>query len=1112
MRVIDVSELPTGVVTFLFTDVVGSVGLWERDPARMLTSLQQHERMIIEAVEAHGGHLLRHKGEGDSTFSVFASPAEAVAAAVDAQRALRTYPWPDTTPINVRASVHTGEAVKQGADYFGTTTNRAARIRALAGPGEILVSGTTASLVGSQKPDGASIRYRRSEVLRGVSEPIEIHEVVYGHEAVTVVDDEPATDEGVVPVPARLLDRVAGAHVGRRWTLDVATELADEAAAGSPRVLLVGGEPGVGKTDLCSDIAARRRDEGWHVLLGSCDPELVRPYGPFVEALTPLVTHGPRSVLADHAVRHGGELGRLFPQLSRRIGAIAPTETTDGETARLLLVDAITDLIVTAARERPLVLILDDLHWADDGSLLVLRHLARSAADAALLVLGTYRTVDVAGECGLVDVLPELAREPTVRIEEVRPLDETGIVELLVQLAGHEIDGDELALASYLVQATGGNPFFIVEVLRHFSETGVVTRGPGGRWRLSIDLSQVSAPGTVREVILGRVRRLGERCMGTLTVAAALGDEFRPDVVAAVLGVDEDVVFDELERAVHAALLVDLGEDRFRFAHALVSQTLAEQQSTSRRARHHRRIAAVLSELHPDDPAAVARQLLAAGGAGDRAEAVDWVLRAGRAALDSLAPADAARWFRRGLEELGGQLTARDRADMLIGLGTALEASDVAGARAALIEAASIARAEGDADLLVRAALANDRGDTAAAGVIDAEQIAVLEDALAALGEVERPERAILLARLAIDLVYEADPARRLEAAAAAEAIARRLDDPVTLARVLVLTTEATRLPDTHHQRDKATAELLEIAERSDDPVLLGMASLRRSRLLWESGRLAEAERCMPAIVAAAPLRSLLRWDVEVQAANRAQVAGDLDGARAHALTAMKLAMADNQPDARAVYASQAFSIGWDAGTLAELEPLMAAAVAANPLIPASRGVLAVIYCEMDRFEEARALVETDVAGDFHDYQWNTLWLSGMALLAEVAYQVRDPDMCATLNQRLRPFREQHAFSGVSRLGAISRYLGQLGIVLGDLDSAEQDLQLALADATRMSAPIDAARARLARAELLVARETSGSFAEARRELELALAEAERLGTATIARRAGDRLAALGQA
>lgn len=1104
------SALPTGVVTFLFTDVVGSVGLWERDPAQMLTCLQRHERMIIDAVEAHGGHLLRHKGEGDSTFSVFASPAQAVAAAVDAQRALRAHPWPEATPITVRCSVHTGEAVQQGADYFGTTTNRAARIRALAGAGEILVSGTTASLVGSQMPDGATFRYRRSEMLRGVSEPIEIHEVVYAHDEVTVVDDEPVTEDTTVPVPARLRDRAAGEHAGRRWATDLAEEAAAEAAAGSPRILLFGGEPGVGKTDLCSDIAARRRDAGWNVLLGSCGPELVHPYGPFVEALTPLVTHGPRSVLADHAVRHGGELGRLFPQLDRRIGEIAPTETADGETARLLLVDALTDLVVTAARERPLVLILDDLHWADNDSLLVLRHLARFATDTELLVLGTYRTVEAGDDARFAAVLPELARSPLVRIEELTPLAEDGVLELLSLLAGHELVDDGAALASYLERATGGNPFFIVEVLRHFSETGVVTRGPEGRWRLSVDLAQVSAPGTVREVILGRVRRLGEPCMTTLTVAAAVGDEFRLDVLAAVLDGDEDAVFDQLERAVHAALLVDLGQDRFRFAHALVSQTLAEQQSASRRARHHRRIAAVLAELRPDDPAAVAGQLLAAGGADDRAEAIGWVLRAGRAALEALAPADAARWFRRGVDELDGHLDTGERAEMLIGLGTALEASDVAGARAALLEAASVAREEGEVDLLVRAALANDRGDTAAAGVIDTEQIAMVEDALAALGEVERPERAILLARLAIDLVYEADPSRRLEAAAEAEAIARRLDDPVTLARVLVLTTEATRLPDTHHQRDKATAELLELAERIDDPVLLGMASLRRSRFLWEAGRVGEAERCTPSIVAAAPLRSLLRWDLEVQAANRAQLAGDLGAAQAHALAAMELAMADNQPDALPVYASQVFSIAWDSGTLAEIEPLIVAAVAENPLIPAFRGVLAVIYCEMDRFDEARALVEPDVAGDYGGYQWNTLWLTSMALLAEVAYQVRDTDMCATLHERLLPFREQHVFSGVSRLGAISRYLGQLGIVLGDLDGAEADLQLALDDAARMSAPIDAARARLARAELLATRGTSADRTEARRELELVLVDAEPLGTATIARRARERLAALG--
>ena len=1105
MRVIEVSELPTGVVTFLFTDVVGSVELWERDPSQMLISQQLHEQMITEAVEAHGGHLLQHKGEGDSTFSVFASPAAAVAAATEAQRAIRTHRWPPATPIRVRASIHTGEAVQHGADYFGTTTNRAARIRALADPGQILISGTTAVLVGDDLPPGVTVRFRRAEVLRGVSEPIEIHEVVYAGPD-TGTDVEVVDDERTVPVPPRLLDRVAGAHAGRRRELELARAAADDAGAGHPQLLLFGGEPGVGKTDLCSDVAARCRDDGWNVLLGACEVDLVRPYGPFVEALRPYVVHGPRAVLADHVVRHGGELTRLLPELRRRVGDISASEAADAETSRLLLVDALTDLLVSAARERPLVLVLDDLHWADQDSLRVLRHLARTAADTQLLVLGSYRTVEAGDDSRFATTLPELVREPTVRVEEIHPLDQRGIVELVTLLAGHDLPEEGVELAAYLVRATGGNPFFAVEVLRHLSETGVLTQDEQGRWRIAVELDQVAPPGSVREVVLGRVARLGESGVRTLGVAATVGDEFDLDVVAAVLAEAEDDVFEHLEAAVEAALLLDLGRDRFRFAHALVSQTLAEQQPASRRARRHRRVAAVLAALHPEDAAAVAGQLLAAGAPDDLAEAVTWVMQAGAGALDALAPADAARWYRRGLDELGDHLDPPQRMELLIGLGTALEASDVAGARASLLEAAQIARELGDSDALVRAAVANDRGDTAAAGVIDTEQIVVLEDALSALGDVERPERAILLARLAIDLVYEADPGRRLAAAAEAEALARRIGDPLTLARVLVLTTEATRLPDTYAVREASTAELLEIAERIDDPVLLGMASLRRKRLLWESGRIAEADRCTPAIAAAGHLRSLLRWDVEVQAANRAQLAGDLAGADAHALAAMELAMADNQPDALAVYASQVFSIRWDAGTLGEIEPLIADAVEQNPLIPAFRGVLAVIYCEQDRFAEARALVEQDVANDLADYQWNTLWLSGMALLAEVASQVGDADMCAGLHRRLLPFRDQHAFSGVSRLGSIARYLAQLAIVLGDLDAAADDVALALADARRMQAPIDEIRARAVRAELLLARDQAGDRAEAHRELEAVAAEAERLGTATIARRAHARL------
>ena len=204
------------MLSFLLTDVVDSTALWERAPVPMDSALARHDALIASAVEAHGGVLLKHKGEGDSTFSVFASAIAAAAAATEAQRLLAAEPWHDATLISVRMGIHTGEAFQRGRDYYGQTVNRAARVRALAQGGQVLLSAAAAALVETQLPDGTELQFLRSELLRGTEKVEAIHELV-DHQRPRLATRGPGDMPPAAPsLPLPLASSLPSVFVGRR--------------------------------------------------------------------------------------------------------------------------------------------------------------------------------------------------------------------------------------------------------------------------------------------------------------------------------------------------------------------------------------------------------------------------------------------------------------------------------------------------------------------------------------------------------------------------------------------------------------------------------------------------------------------------------------------------------------------------------------------------------------------------------------------------------------------------------------------------------------------------------------------------------------------------------
>ncbi len=248
------------------------------------------------------------------------------------------------------------------------------------------------------------------------------------------------------------------------------------------RIALLSGEPGVGKTRLAAELARAAHDDGAIVLYGRCDEELGVPYQPFVEALRPFVAASTPEELAEHAAPYGGDLARLVPQLAERVPDLPEPLHADAETERARQFDAVTSFLASIAATAPVVLVLDDLHWAAKPTLLLLRHLARTDDSMPLLVVGTYRDTDLGRAHPLADMLADFRREvPTERIS-LQGLDGDEVAEFLAAAAGQALDADGEILARRVHAETEGNPFFLSQVLNHLAESrrGGPGRGPVG--------------------------------------------------------------------------------------------------------------------------------------------------------------------------------------------------------------------------------------------------------------------------------------------------------------------------------------------------------------------------------------------------------------------------------------------------------------------------------------------------------------------------------------------------------------------------------------------------------------------------------------------------------
>ena len=823
------SSTATEMVAVLMTDLVGSTAMADRVGAAAAEELRtEHFGLLRGAVERAGGREVKNLGDG--LMVVFASASQSLACAAQMQQAIEARNRRAEEQLGVRIGVSLGEANVEDGDYFGEPVVESARLCAHAAGGQIVVNALVRQLAGSR--DGHSFQSLGGLQLKGISEPVQAFELQW----------EPVLAAGIA-LPERLRELPATAYVGRVAERERLTELWEQARDGSLCVALMAGEAGVGKTRLSTNLALEARGEGATVLYGRCDEDLGVPYQPWVQALGHLVIEAPQSVLDAHVERFGGDLARLIPAVRDRVRELPSPRESDPETERYLLYAAVAGLLEGAGEQEPLLLILDDLHWADSPTLSLLRHLVTAGSSIPVMVVGTYRDSDLSRDHPLTALLAALHREQGVERIKLTGLDSEEVLALMEAAAGHDMDTDGRALAEEITRETAGNPFFAGEVLRHLTESGAIVQADDGRWRLVGDLADLGLPQSVREVIGQRVERLGSDARTALSAAAVIGRDFDLDLLVAVVDLPEARVLDLLDEGVSASLLQENRDraGRFTFSHALVEHALYEDLGATRRARLHKRVAEALEQQCGDEPGErlgeLAGHWAAAVISSDTAKAIHYARRAAERALEQLAPDDAARWYRKALE-LHGQASSGnrcERCDLLIGLGEAQRQTGNPEFRRTLLDAAQLAQDLKDADLLCRAVLANTRGFTSQAGAVDSERVQTQEATALALPDGD-PRRARVLALLASELHYAGEPSRCRELAAEAIEIARAAGDRAALAHTLSLATWAIAAPDTLAQRQRLVDELVDLTGHLDDPRLSSLGAARASPPAWRPG------------------------------------------------------------------------------------------------------------------------------------------------------------------------------------------------------------------------------------------------------------------------------------
>jgi DNA-binding SARP family transcriptional activator/tetratricopeptide (TPR) repeat protein len=907
--------------------------------------------------------------------------------------------------------------------------------------------------------------------------------------------DETGAQGGRFPLPSPLAQRETTGFAGRAAERGRLHELLAGVRTGRRQVAFLAGDAGIGKTRLAAEFARGAHADGAAVLYGRSYESGVVPYQAFVEALSGFAATRGADELDAQLHRTGPEVTQLFSSTSGT-PPDADWARAGAEAARYQLFESTTALLADLCREGPVILILDDLHWADRPTLLLLEHLARAPVEVGLLILGTYRDSELPPSHPLSGTLLNLRRERRLERIFLKGLEEDHVAELISDLAGNE---PPPAFVRAIHRDTEGNPFFVEEMLRHLIETGSLRRDAGGwSWDAA---SRDGVPEGVKAVIAHRVGRLDEECQRALTAAAVVGREFDAAVVAPVLDAPVETAIELLGRAVTAGVINDdataLG--RYSFVHALINEALSESVDRTQRAQLHLKVAEVMEALYADDREphlpALAHHFMAAGGLDTHRRAGTYARQAGERAMELFAYEDAVGHFEQALRTLDGASDAGLRCDLLLSLGEALSgAGEQQRARQTFTDAATTARAAGDARRLARAAVAL-AGSGVEEGVVDPTVLALLREALEELDADDTPIRARTLARLAMELDFAEQPEERRVLTEEAVAVGRRAGDAETLAFCLDARLWALAAEESPDERLRVADEVIELAERVRNLELLLDGNQWRLLALLERGEMGDVdaaiERCLD--LAAQTRRPFHRAAVAALPAMRALFDGRFEEAERIVREALALAQRAGNQNAVLGCTAQLLLVARERGRAEEGLSLIGET---GGLTHSWQAVYAQHLVEAGREDEGRSEFERLAANGFEDLPRDRARQPALIVLAELCAPLGDARRAARLYDLLLPYAGRFLISGraVISYGSAERYLGLMAATTGDLEQAKAHFERALVENAEAGAWPWLAHTKVDYATTLLARARDTDQDEGRRLLAEALDAAVAMG------------------
>jgi DNA-binding SARP family transcriptional activator len=914
-----------------------------------------------------------------------------------------------------------------------------------------------------------------------------------------ILAQDPALHIAVAEEPAttkRATGTERGTFVGRERELAELVGGLDDAFAGRGRLFLLVGEPGIGKSRLAEELTANARARGAHVLVGRCWEAGGAPaYWPWVQALRAYVRAAQPETLRTQLGEGAADIAQLVPELRTLLPDIGEPPASRSQGARFRLFDVLSSFLASAARARPLVIVLDDLHAADEPSLLLLQFVARELGESRLMIVGACRDIDPALADPLRATLMELAREQLTRSLELTGLGETDVARFL-ELAAPGASAAELAP---LVHAeTEGNPLFVGEIVRLLASEQRLDEHPA---------APLEIPQSVRGVIGRRLRHLSHRCNELLVLASVLGREFDLDALTRISGLDRDAVLELLDEAMDARVVSEVpgAIGRMRFAHALIRDAAYRGMARSRRVQLHRQVGEGLEALYASDLdphlAELAHHFFEAAAGGDGGQAVAYASRAGSRAVALLAYEEAIRLYEMALEALGPEsaATARRRCELLLAVANAKgRAGDSPGAKASFLAAAELARSAGLPEALGRAAAGYGGRFLWDRAMSDERLVPLLQDALAALGVVDSALRVQLLSRLSAAL--RGEPSREHRELICEEALhsARRSGDPAAIAYALDAAECALHAPHNAQERLDDGREIVSLATATGDRERLFDGHEHAFWAAWELG---------DPSVRAVELRSMAHvgeelrqpaqlWMLTVTRATLAMAEGRF--AEAEALIEETATVGERAQSRRAAAVARTlplFLLRREQGRLAETEReiLGPGHEFSGPLVRGS--VLAHIHARLERRDEAQAALDELMSRDLSNWHVDEEWLMAICLLAETCVLLEDAEHAAPLYELLLPYASLNAVA-VPQLsfGSTSRPLGMLAALRGSFEDAERHFEEALRMDERMGARPWLAHTQEEYGRMLHRRDAPGDRERAKKLLSLAHATYQELG------------------